>query len=111
MTSPSPNYEEMAALHALGLLDDAETRQLLEAAKHDPELRRFIDAFDETAARLADEAPEVSPPPGLRQEILRALPPARSKILSFSPWFPYVLAACLAALAIIKGVAILQLRT
>jgi anti-sigma-K factor RskA len=111
MISPSPNYEEMAALHALGLLDAEGTRQLLNAAARDPEVRRLVDALDETAAHLACEAPEVSPPPGLRQEILRALPPARGKILSFSPWFPYVLAACLAALAIIQGVAILQLRT
>jgi anti-sigma-K factor RskA len=111
MTSEPPNYEELAALHALGLLDPEATRQLLDAAARDPAVRKLIDALDETAAHLALDAPEVSPPPALRRDIMHALPPAPGKVVSLSPWFAYALAACLAGLAIIQGVAILQLRT
>jgi len=111
MTSEIPNYEELAALHALGLLDAEATRQLLDAAARDPEIGRLIDQFDESAAHLALDAPEVSPPPALRGAILAALPPAHGKVVPFSPWFPYALAACLAGLAIVQGVAIHDLRT
>jgi anti-sigma-K factor RskA len=110
MTSPSPDYEEMAALHALGLLDAEATRQLLDAAAHDPEVRKLLDALDETAAHLAGDVPEVSPPPGLRRDIMNALPAEGGKILPFSPWFPAALAACLAGLAIVQAIAIVQLR-
>jgi anti-sigma-K factor RskA len=111
MTDQAPNYEEMAALHALGLLDAEATRQLLDAAGRDPEIRALIEALDETAAQLAHDAPEAAPPPGLRREIMNTLPVARGKIVAFSPLFAYALAACLAALAIAQGIAIHQLRT
>jgi anti-sigma-K factor RskA len=111
MTSPAPNYEELAALHALGLLDEAGTRQLYEAANRDPEVRRFLQAFDETAAHLALEAPVTPPPPGLREEILRALPPAAGKVVRFPTWFPVAIAACLMILTIAEAVQILSLRS
>lgn len=111
MTSPAPDYEEMAALHALGLLDAETTRRLLDAAGRDPAIQRLVDALEETAAHLACDAPAVTPPSGLRRVIMRALPPAPGRVVAFSPWFPYALAACLAALAIVQGVAILDLRT
>jgi anti-sigma-K factor RskA len=111
MTSEIPNYEELAALHALGLLDAEATRQLLDAAGRDPELRRLVHALDETAVQLALGAPVVSPPPDLRRQILAALPADHGKIRSLSPWFPYALAACLAGLALVQGVALLDLRT
>jgi anti-sigma-K factor RskA len=111
MTSPAPDYEELAALHVLGLLDAEATRQLLDAAARDPEVGKLLAGLDETAAHLAFDAPEVSPPPALRGDIMAALPPARGKVVFFSPWFPYALAACLAGLTIVQGVAIHDLRT
>jgi anti-sigma-K factor RskA len=110
MTSELPPNEEQAALHALGLLDADETRQLLAAAR-DPEVRQLIDALDETAAQLAFAAPEAAPPPALRRAILQALPPERGKVLAFSPLLPFAIAACLAGLAIVQTVVILHLRT
>jgi anti-sigma-K factor RskA len=111
MISHAPDYEEMASLHVLGLLDAEATRQLLDAAARDPAVRRLVDALDETAAHLALDAPEVSPPPALRSDIMAALPPVPGKVVPFSPWFPYALAACLAGLAIVQAVAIHDLRT
>jgi len=111
MTSPAPDYEEMAALHALGLLDEEGTRQLLDAAARDPEVRRLIDALDETAAHLGSVAPEVAPPPDLRDRIMSALPAERGKIVAFPQWIPYAIAACLLGLAIIQSLEIKRLQT
>jgi anti-sigma-K factor RskA len=111
MTSPAPNYEEMAALHALGLLDAPGTRELLAATDRDPEVRLLVRAFDETGAHLALEAPESSPPPGLRQDIMNALPPARGKVLHFSQWIPFAIAACLMVITLAQTAEIFRLTS
>jgi anti-sigma-K factor RskA len=115
MSNPENNsdFKEMAALHALGLLDDAGRAELLEAARHDAEIDRLIVNFDEAAALLAYEAPEVQPPPGLRQKILQQLPErgSSSKIIPFHPWLPYAIAACLMALGILQALQIGTLKS
>jgi anti-sigma-K factor RskA len=88
----NPRLEELAALHALNLLDEAGRRELLEAAARDPETEQLVREFTETAAALALDTPQAPPPPGLKREILRALP-AGGTITRFYSWVPYAIAA------------------
>jgi anti-sigma-K factor RskA len=108
----NPRLEEMAALHAVQLLDENATRELLAAAARDPEVERVMHDFDEIAALLALEAPEVQPPAHLRQELMRRLPPrpASSKLIPFSQFIPYAIAACLMFLGIAQAVQISHLK-
>jgi len=88
----SPRLEELAALYALDLLDEAGRRELLEAAARDPETEQLVREFAEAAAALALDTLQVAPPPGLKQEITRALSPAGT-IVRFPSWVPYAIAA------------------
>jgi anti-sigma-K factor RskA len=97
------HLEELAALHAAGLLDEAGIKALLDASERDPEVRRAVDAFAESAALLAYDAPQEDPPPALKRELMREPPRHRTepgRIISFSQWIPYALAAGLMGLAI-----------
>src|SRR5271163_3791681 len=100
--------EELAALRSLGLLDESEKREL-QGAKADDLLRDF----DETAALLAFEAPQVTPPPALKVEIMHQLPAhgAASNIILFSHWIPYAIAACLMLLGIGQAWQIVNLKS
>ena len=64
--------QELAALHALGLLDEAGHAELQAAAEHDPKVRELMDQMDETTAALARDVPQVAPPP------LNELTPSRA---------------------------------
>jgi anti-sigma-K factor RskA len=94
--------EELAALHAVDLLDESSRKELLDAAQRDPEIDTLVRDFSETVALLAYETPQIKPPPELREEILRQLPKrgATAKIISFPQWIPYAIAACLMVLGI-----------
>jgi anti-sigma-K factor RskA len=107
----SPHLEEWAALHAAGLLDESETRALLQAADKDAEVQRMIEEFRETAALLVYDAPLVAPPPALKRELMRQLSDRRSsaKVIPFTSWIPFALAACLMGLSIYQAVQISQL--
>jgi len=96
------HLEELAALHAVDLLDESARKELLDAAQYDPEIDALVHEFGETVALLVHEAPQIKPPPELRQAILGQLPanPATAKIVSFPPWIPYAVAACLMLLGI-----------
>lgn len=104
--------EELAALNALDLLDNASLQELLVAARSDRETAELVRDFNETAALLAHEASAKTPPPELRAQILRALPSRQgaAKIFSFTQLFPYAIAACLMALAISEAVQIVRLK-
>jgi anti-sigma-K factor RskA len=108
----SEQLEEMAALHAVGLLDDAGLKALLTAARSDEEVGEMIESFAETAACLAYEAPQVAPPPALRRELMRQLPAQRepANTLPFWQWFPYAVAACLMALVYYQWAQIFSLK-
>jgi anti-sigma-K factor RskA len=99
--------QELAALHALGLLDEAGQATLLAAAERDPQVRELMDGMDETAAALAGDAPQVAPPPAVLRELMRQLPKSRpawsEKMITFPIWVPYALAACLCVLALAQG--------
>jgi anti-sigma-K factor RskA len=88
-----PRLEELAALHALDLLDEAGRRELLAAAARDPETEKLAREMAEAASALALDAPQVAPPPGLKQEILRALPATGGAAIHFPTWLPYAIAA------------------
>ena len=96
--------EELAALQALGLGDEAESKELRDAAARDNAVKNIMGDFGETVASLAYDAPQLAPPPGLKQEILSRLPPQKSgsKIVMFSEWLPYAIAACLMALGVVQ---------
>jgi anti-sigma-K factor RskA len=105
----NPRLEELAALHALDLLDEAGRRELLEAAARDPETRQLMREFAEAAAALAFAAPQVTPPPRCKQKVIHALP-ARGTIVRFSVWLPYAIAAALMFLGIFDTYCIYSLR-
>ena len=103
--SDDPRLEEMAACHALGLLDPSEIISLRQEAESNPELQRQLAVFAEAATSLAYDVPQIAPPPTLKTDILRHLPAQRrtAKIISFPQWIPYALAACLMALAVFEA--------
>jgi len=96
------HLEELAALHAVDLLDESARNKLLDAALYDLEIDSLVRDYAEAATLLAHEAPQINPPPELRSAILNQLPARRtaSKIISFQQLIPYAIAACLMALAI-----------
>jgi anti-sigma-K factor RskA len=104
--------EEMAALQALGLLDEAGLKTLLTAARRDEEVAGMVDSFEQTASWLAYDAPQVAPPPALRRELLRQLPAHRetAKTIPFLQWVPYAVAACLMALVYYQWAQIFSLK-
>ncbi len=63
-------HEELAALHALGLLEGAEKAALVAELAANPELRAWVDDLAESAATLALSVPPVEPPAGLKERIL-----------------------------------------
>ncbi len=96
-------HEELAALHALGLLEDAERAGFEAGLAARPELRALLDDLTENAAALALSAPAAEPPDGLKDRILasaadRALDDVvRFPLLRPVPW------AAAAVLAITAG--------
>ncbi|MCE0496856.1 MAG: anti-sigma factor [Methylacidiphilales bacterium] len=105
----NPRLEELAALHALDLLDEAGRRELLEAAARDPGTEQLVLEFAEAAATLAFDTPQVAPPPGLKQKIFRDLP-AGGRVIRFPSWFPYAIAAGFMFLGILDTWWIYSLR-
>lgn len=90
--------EELAALHAFGLLEGDERRQFESEAQRDPGLRATLSGFTATACLLAHCSPDAGPPPGLKDRLLREIaasdrrPPAPApRPLGF--WLPLAAAA------------------
>lgn len=85
-------HEELAALRALGLLEDAERSVFeSESARH-PEVRALADSLAETSAALALTVPQVEPPAGLKDRILAGAGAAGGgqfiafPLLKVAPW-------------------------
>lgn len=102
--------EELAALAALDFLDEAELRELRNAGGDAGKLKR---EFAETWARVALDAPAVPPPARLKAEIMAQLPgrAREAKIVPFSQWIPYAIAACLMVLGISQATQIVGLKS
>ncbi len=93
-------HEELAALHALGLLDGGERNAFESELAGNRELRASVAAFAGSSAALALVAPPREPPAGLKDRILAAVDQpatpavASFPLLKFAPW------AAAAALAV-----------
>ncbi len=67
------HHEELAALHALDLLEGAERTQFEQALARDPALQALVLSLRDTSAALAHLAPAVPPPPGLKHRVLASI--------------------------------------
>jgi anti-sigma-K factor RskA len=111
----SERHEELAALHALGLLEGAERAAFEREVAHDAALQSLVGSLFETTALLALAAPPASPAAALRAEVLAAAVPSVSAtgpriVISFVRWLPPALAAGLAVTAVWLGVRNFQLQ-
>lgn len=97
------HHEELACLHALGLLEGRELARFEAAMAGDPRLRARAAELREAAASLAHAAPDSQPPAALRERVLASAsagsPRARA-VAGFPPWVPWLAAACLAGAAL-----------
>jgi len=108
--------EELAALHAFGLLEGTERAEFEAQLATNPELRVLVASLAETAALTALAAPQIDPPAALKERIMSAATPpapAREKIVSFPPlkFAPWAIAAGLALATIWLGTQNFSLRT
>ena len=62
--------QELAALHALGVLESSEAARLDAALAHDPDAQAEVAAIRDAVLALAQSGPPVAPPPGLRARVL-----------------------------------------
>ncbi len=106
--------EELASLHAFGLLEGRELGEVTAELGRSPELRRLVAELRVAAAALAHTAPEAVPPEALRARVLAsadARPGARpgaagdpgaatGRVVPFPAWIPWLAAACIGAAAL-----------
>jgi anti-sigma-K factor RskA len=102
-------HEELAALHALDLLDHAERDAFARELEQSAELRALVAELRESAALLAHTAPDAAPPAELRARVLasveskienqesKIIRPPVSVFRSLVPW------AAAAAFALLAG--------
>jgi anti-sigma-K factor RskA len=104
-------HQDLAALHALDLLEGDELRNFEAKLAENPELRALSSAWRETAAALVHTLPATPPPSGLKERLFASLEakldpvtdPARKVIrppvATFRALIPWAIAACFAVLA------------
>jgi anti-sigma-K factor RskA len=103
--------DELAALHALDLLEGREREQFVAELARNPELRRRVAELRQAGASLAHLAPPAEPPAELKARIMasasarRRPAPAGAKVtparvVPFPVWIPWLAAACLALAAV-----------
>jgi anti-sigma-K factor RskA len=94
--------EELASLHALGLLEGAELEQFHAELSGNAELRGRVAELRVAATALAHAAPEATPPEALKARILasaaargarQAGVPRETKVVRFPAWIPWAVAA------------------
>ena len=96
-------YRELAGPYALDALE-AEQRAPFEAHLAEcATCRADVQAFREVAGALAHAAPAATPPPGLRDRVLREARQVRPLGAARTPRFPWIAAAASIALAIVAG--------
>jgi anti-sigma-K factor RskA len=100
------HHEELATLHAIGLLEGAERIAFERELADDTALQSMVRSLSETTALLALAAPSVNPPAALRASVLEAAeqpgPGAGARpggITSFIRWLPFAAAAGFAVAA------------
>src|SRR6185436_5117183 len=97
-------HEELAALHALDLLEGAEREAFARELDRNAELRALVAELRESSAALAHTAPAAAPPAELRARVLASITHSKienrkSKIVTFPSFLPWAAAACFALLA------------
>lgn len=103
--------EELASLHAFGLLEGAERDVFAAEISKNSELSKRVDELRFAATALAHSAPESTPPEALKARILKTvarLEESRSDTAAPSDapiplWFPWLAAACLTVATILAG--------
>lgn len=88
--------EELASLHALGLLSPEEARDFERQCAEDPELAGLARDFAETATAIALSVPQSPAPERLRSAIFDRIRPSATESRILLAWIPWTLAACLA---------------
>ena len=104
-------HEELATLHALGLLEGAERASFEKELAGSAELQALVASLAETSAALALAAPQVEPPASLKASILAAAStavptkPVEDKVIAFpfARWLPLAAAAAFAITALWLG--------
>ena len=71
--------EELAALYALGLLEDQELARFQAELAHEPALRQLVAELAGTASLLAHTAPTAEPPAALKATCSPGLRPTVSR--------------------------------
>jgi anti-sigma-K factor RskA len=95
--------EELASLHVLGALSEAEAREFKKALAADPELQELVARLSAVTTAMAGAVPRVEPSPQLRAKVLaQAASPQKIVPLperrSTPVFWALALAACLAIL-------------
>lgn len=107
--------EELAALHALGLLEGAERSAFEAELGGDAELSALTDSLGAAAASMAFIAPPVPPPASLKDRVMASLdaPAAPAEVVPFplARYLPWAAAAVLAITASWLAQQNLSLRT
>jgi anti-sigma-K factor RskA len=106
------HQEELAALHAFGLLEGADRERFESELARNPELQRLVADLRLSSTALAHAAPEVEPPAELKARLLssvsalgtdaniRSAAHSQGKVTPFPAWIPWLAAACIAVAAI-----------
>jgi anti-sigma-K factor RskA len=103
-------WSELATPFALGALAPDERARFEAHLAECGACRAEVQALAEVAARLAEAAPLVTPPPGLRDRILREARQARPRGRGRRPLVPWLAAAACLAIALGLGYGYLRER-
>jgi anti-sigma-K factor RskA len=103
--------EELASLHAFGLLESPEKEAFVAEMAKNPELAKLVADLRFASTALAHTAPEATPPEALRARVLAsaklvelgAAPKAPDNVALFPTWVPWLAAACLSVATIWAG--------
>lgn len=105
--------QDLAALHALDLLEEPERSAFIRRLEADRALRRLVDQLREAAAGPALAGPALRPPPGLRERVLASVAavargetaaapaPRAAAAIPFPAWLGWGSLAAAAAFALI----------
>jgi anti-sigma-K factor RskA len=109
------HQEELAALHAFGLLEGADRERFESELARNPELQRLVADLRLSSTALAHAAPDVEPPAELKARVLssasalggctgpRSAVPSPGNVVPFRTWIPWLAAACIALAAVWSG--------
>ena len=103
--------EELASLHAFGLLEGAEKEAFVAEMARNPDLADLVAQLRFASTALAHSAPESSPPEALKARVLASAkmiefgtaPKVPDNVTILPTWVPWLAAACLTVATIFAG--------